>query len=121
MVRVAQRGRHGIAAIRGTRRKKMRGSQKMGRRVLAAVLLALVLCVGAAGAAFAQTDPYSNETPTVKPSLIVRDSDPEPETGSSGILPFTGGDVTVLLLIGLASISLGTLVVQRTRRPLDRR
>jgi hypothetical protein len=73
--------------------------------------------------AFAQTDPYSNDKPIVKPSLITRDADPEPpsvDPGPPTVLPFTGGDVTAFLIVGLMAISAGTLVVHRTRHTGDR-
>lgn len=78
-------------------------------------LMAVAILALGVSLAFAQTDPYSDNEPDVKPTLIIDESEPEVEPAPPGVLPFTGGDVTVFLIGGLAAISVGTLIVKRTR------
>ena len=84
-----------------------------------ALVLATFLALSAASMAWAQSEPYSNDDPVVKPTLIVNDADPGDPPLEKRItcctLPFTGGDVTVYLVFGLVAVSVGTLLVRRTR------
>ena len=106
-------------------------STKLG--ILAAV--AMVFCVLFAGAASAQSDPYGGGKPDVKGTLIGNSQTGEGEEPPSvagtttlpgeepatapavqpGTLPFTGGEVTTFLILGIGAVALGTLVVRKTR------
>ena len=82
-----------------------------------------------AGAAFAQEDPYSGEEPQVLPTRI---ENTQPEAGtpednvagaeaadrqpSSGVLPFTGADITLFLVTGMAALGTGSMVLRRSSR-----
>lgn len=96
------------------------------------------------GQANAQVDPYSSgsptvlptrvdntvspgasptESPTVLPTTITRrpppdDNPPEvlPSVDDSGLLPFTGADLTLFAATGASTIGTGYLLVRRSRR-----
>ena len=108
--------------------------RRRGRYVflLVAVVGAMSL---ASTAAFAQTDPYSGEEPEVLPTTITNDDAPQDEVlderiqnddvadagvsdgqpSSSGVLPFTGADLTLFLMTGLAAIGTGSMIVKRAQ------
>lgn len=101
-------------------RVKIETDRRTGRIVLgtvASLLIAMVILMAGAEPSLAQRDPYGNGGPTVKPTLITNDGEPgEPpleERIGSGTLPFTGGDVTTFLVLGLGAIGVGTLLVRR--------
>jgi hypothetical protein len=91
--------------------------------VVLRMVLGLLLVVGillvTSSSGRAQRDPYSDVEPTVEPRLIISDvsvervpENPEPEPS---VLPFTGGNVTMLLVAGLGAIAIGTVLVRRRR------
>lgn len=103
------------------------------RSVLLIAALLLLTVVGGlvvAGAAGAATntgpkDPYSSPSDSVLPSRITT---PPPRTHSAvpppdqilgkrppNNLPFTGADVTLFVITGVAAIATGTVLVRRTR------
>lgn len=111
----------------------MRKQEKTrARRVLLIAGMLLVTVVGGlvvAGSAGAQTgphDPYSSPSDSVLPSRI---STPPPHRRSvppapgphvlpkrpPSNLPFTGADVTLFVITGLAAIGTGMVLVRRTR------
>lgn len=95
-------------------------NHRRGPRVFVAVL-GLLLVVALAAPALAQNEPYGNGGPTVLPTLITNPSDPvvEPnrEERPPGVLPFTGGDVTLFLVIGLGAISAGVVMLRGRKAP----
>lgn len=107
--------------------------QARARSVLLVAALLLITVVGGlvvAGAAGAATnangpkDPYFTPTDSVLPSRI---STPPPRTHSvvpppndnvlpkPPNLPFTGADLTLFIITGVAAIATGTVLVRRTR------
>ncbi|HEU4480985.1 MAG TPA: LPXTG cell wall anchor domain-containing protein [Actinomycetota bacterium] len=80
---------------------------------LTAVMAVTIL---AGGASAQEEDPYSEETPTVQPTLIIGG---ETETTEPGSLPLTGADLTLFAATGLAAVGTGTLIVRRARRSDD--
>lgn len=106
----------------------------------ALMVASMALAVGVAGA---QEDPYGGGEPIVLPTRIERDDQPsheeppvvlderitqpgadgpqvdasvtEPEA-AAGILPFTGGDLTLFVVLGAALGVVGMTIVRRTRR-----
>ena len=106
--------------------------QARARSVLLVAALLLITVVGGlvvAGAAGAATnagpkDPYFTPTDSVLPSRI---STPPPRTHSvvpppddnilpkPPNLPFTGADLTLFVITGVAAIATGTILVRRTR------
>ena len=113
---------------------------KLNRTILRAIIALSMLAALSLGstAALAQTDPYSGGEPTTAPTLIIDESEPdeevlgtnetrgqtpadgdtaaEAETRASGLLPFTGGDVVLFLLIGTTAIVVGAAIWKRTAR-----
>ena len=114
---------------------------KLNRTILRAMIALSMLAALALGstAALAQTDPYGGGEPTTAPTLIIDESEPdeevlgtnetrgqspggdgdtaaEAETRASGLLPFTGGDVVLFLLIGTTAIVVGAAIWKRTAR-----
>lgn len=99
----------------------------VGRLVLAVVaglLLATAWTFFYGGPAAAQADPYSSETPSVLPTRISDDKDPNIQPDVQGnlaeergdsVLPFTGGDVIMFVVIGAAALGVGFVLVRRTR------
>jgi LPXTG-motif cell wall-anchored protein len=90
--------------------------------LLASVILA---SIGLAGTALAQTSeqPPEDEVkgeviggnqpgpqPGVLPSL-----QPRGEEVAPGVLPITGADLTIFVVVGIAAIALGTAIVRRSR------
>jgi hypothetical protein len=98
------------------------------RSVLLVAALLLITVVGGlvvAGAAGAATndkgprDPYFTPSDSVLPSRI---STPPPRSHTvppfppgDHVLPFTGADVTLFIITGVAAIATGTVLVRRTR------
>lgn len=94
--------------------------QERRRRAGAIAIVALVAFAALTTMAWAQTDPYGNGEPQVKPTLITNPSEPEVETvrqerPATAVLPFTGGDVTLFLAIGLGAISVGVVMLKGRR------
>jgi hypothetical protein len=92
--------------------------------VVAGLLLATAWTFIYANPAAAQADPYSSESPSVLPTRISNDKDPEiqpniqgnpPENRDENVLPFTGGDVVLFAVIGAAALGIGFVLVRRTR------
>lgn len=96
------------------------------------VMAVMLLLLLSAAPAFAQQDPYVEVEPTVLPTLIeqpvTEDGKPVTEDGEDevlgevverpGILPITGGDLTLFVATGAALIGTG-VVVRRVRRRED--
>ena len=102
---------------------RTRTENHAGRIVLgmvASTLIAMVILMAGASPSQAQRDPYGNGGPTVKPTLIVDNSDPgDPPLErriTNGTLPFTGGDVTTFIVLGMSAIVVGTFIVRRHGR-----
>lgn len=120
-------------------------SRAAARLVLAGLTTALVVMVLLSTGATAQvSDPYGNGEPTVLPTRITHEGNPEvpeddpdvlgtrfsdvPDSGEvagaadeqPGILPFTGGEVTVFVVVALGLLASGALIVRRTRTARDR-
>jgi hypothetical protein len=57
--------------------------------------------------------PAAVETPAVTPAA---DTAPAVSTAPSGSLPFTGGDVVGMAVIGFGALALGTLMVLRSKK-----
>jgi LPXTG-motif cell wall-anchored protein len=103
--------------------------ERTGSRSAAVVagLVAIMALGMLTGAAHAQVDPYGNGEPDVLPTIISRGGpdEPRPIVGGDifrsepevegGVLPFTGGDVTVFLVIAFVLVGAGTLIVRRRR------
>ncbi|HYU56509.1 MAG TPA: LPXTG cell wall anchor domain-containing protein [Actinomycetota bacterium] len=81
------------------------------RSIVAITVLVLMLLV--AVPAHAQCDPYSGNCPSTEPP-----SDPgQGGVRARGGLAFTGADVTLFLVAGIAALGLGTILVRRSREP----
>jgi LPXTG-motif cell wall-anchored protein len=86
-------------------------------RLLAASVLACLVVGLFATAALAQEgsgpepDNPGIEGETINPNP----NDLGENEGDGGVLPFTGADITLFVVIGLAAIGTGTLIVRRTR------
>lgn len=88
-------------------------------RVMKTVLasLAVVVLMGIFVPALAAPG-SSDNPPEVQPNVIQKNNDPDPAvlgTAEDSVLPFTGGDVMLILLIGVAAIGTGTLVLRTVR------
>lgn len=118
----------------------MKIERGISRVVIAMSLLAALMFGGTS--AIAQTDPYGNGEPTVAPTLIIDESQPDEVLGttetrggggegpgvgdtaietqarepSGGVLPFTGGDLTLFVLIGAGAIATGAAIQKRAAR-----
>lgn len=103
-------------------RATTRADRNTGRIVLATVaslLIAMVILMAGAKPSLAQRDPYGHGSPTTKPTRIIADSDPgDPPLA---MLPFTGGDVTIFLVLGMSAIGVGTFMVRRHENKKDSR
>ena len=106
----------------------MAKSRKPARFALLAVmgllagLVAAMMLIGTAAAQ--ETDPYSNEGPTVLPTVIQKGQPARPDVTQperqerppdDSALPFTGADLTLFVATGAAAIATGTVLVRRTR------
>ncbi len=88
------------------------------RVVLAA--LTVVALMGFFVPAIAAPGGSSDDPPKVAPNELDRDRDPE-VLGSAedgGVLPFTGGDIALFVLVGVGAMGLGAVTVRvaRSRR-----
>lgn len=103
------------------------------RETAAVVLFALLSLLISASAAAAQEDPYGGGKPSPKPTLIIDEAEPEvlgethtndvggPDVLSEqeepevrgGVLPLTGGNLVLFVVIGGAAIALGTVMYRR--------
>ena len=85
-------------------------------RIMRAVLasLAVVVLMGFFVPALAQTGSNDNP-PNVSPNVIERDGDGGAGVlgSNEGVLPFTGGQVVLFVVIGIAAIGAGTIVLRR--------
>jgi hypothetical protein len=108
---------------------------KKGAAVVLVLVIALIgaLSLGtvAANAQTTECDPYVEDctqprreqrrppNPDVQADLLERGgSQPTGETGGqaeSGTLPFTGADLTLFVVTGVALVGTGTILVRRTR------
>jgi hypothetical protein len=82
-------------------------------RVVKAMLasLAVVVLMGFFAPALAQTG-SSDNAPEVSPNVIEKDQDPGVLGSDEGILPFTGGQIILFVVIGIAAIGAGTMVLR---------
>jgi hypothetical protein len=83
-------------------------------RVVKAMLasLAVVVLMGFFVPALAQTGSGDNP-PEVRPNVIQKDKDPAVlGSENEGILPFTGGQIMLFVVIGIAAIGAGTIVLR---------
>ena len=82
-------------------------------RVAKAMLasLAVVVLMGFFVPAFAQTG-SSDNPPEVRPNVIQKDKDPAVLGSDEGILPFTGGQILLFVVIGIGAIGAGTIVLR---------
>jgi hypothetical protein len=96
-------------------------------RVLGLLALVAALLLVTAGVAAAQTDgtsyPTVSTTPTTDPCVSTSSCGTSAVGGvsvggvsSSRSLPFTGGDVALLTVLGLAAVGSGTAIVLIARR-----
>jgi hypothetical protein len=83
-------------------------------RVAKAMLasLAVVVLMGFFVPALAQTG-SSDNPPEVRPNVIQKDKvDPGVLGSDEGILPFTGGQIVLFVVIGIGAIGAGTIVLR---------
>jgi LPXTG-motif cell wall-anchored protein len=85
----------------------------------AVLILALAIVGSIATAAAAQYPPkvkgnqiQGNEQPTQGPLVLPQQVAPN----ADDTLPFTGADLTLFLVAGLSAVTIGVLVVRRTKR-----
>ena len=111
-------------------------STNVGRVALvmvASLLVAMMWAFLTSSPAQAQAEPYSSQTPEVLPTRITNPPENPPENRNpegneddvgaggeqnrpqSGVLPFTGGDVVLFVVIGAAAVGAGFVLVRRTR------
>ncbi|MFN2595272.1 MAG: LPXTG cell wall anchor domain-containing protein [Actinomycetota bacterium] len=116
----------------------MSASQRRKRRIARGTLALMALCVVGilgsmmlfAGSASAKRicDPYTHKCKTISPTRFttspphhsattttVEPPSPTPTVLHKQVLPFTGADVTLFVLTGLAAIGIGFVIVRRTR------
>lgn len=90
-------------------------------RVVKAVLasLAVVVLMGFFVPALAAPG-SSDDPPDVAPNVIQKGDKTDPavlgSTEDDGVLPFTGGQVMLFVVIGVGAIGAGTLVLRSSRR-----
>jgi hypothetical protein len=82
-------------------------------RVAKAMLasLAVVVLMGFFVPALAQTG-SGDKPPEVRPNVIQKDKDPAVLGSDEGILPFTGGQIVLFVVIGIGAIGAGTIVLR---------
>ena len=88
------------------------------RRLRLVVVTAFVIALlGVSSAAFAQSG-GNVEPPGIGGEQLGRGEAPAPaaERSSEGVLPFTGADLTLFVVIGLGAIGAGTVMMRRTRK-----
>ena len=104
---------------------------KVALVMVASLLVAMMWAFFTSSPAQAQAEPYSSQTPEVLPTRFTNDNpeetrnpdDTDDDVGagneqnrpSSGVLPFTGGDVVLFVVIGAAAVGAGFVLVRRTR------
>jgi LPXTG-motif cell wall-anchored protein len=59
-----------------------------------------------------------NEAPDILDERFPNEPQSRPATSPDN-LPFTGADLTLMVLIGVTTITLGIMLVSRRRRPTD--
>lgn len=121
------------------------GSKTVARLVLGVLTGAIAMSMlFTTGATAQMRDPYGNGEPTVLPTRIENTGSPEEPGGNPteepdvlgeryfdgpgdeqvagsaeepqpGVLPFTGGEVTLFVVAGLALLAVGTVLVRRNR------
>lgn len=79
--------------------------------------LAVVALMGFFVPAFAQEGSGDNP-PNVQPNVIDKDSDVLGTAEDSSVLPFTGAQMTLFVVVGLAAIGLGATAIRvaKTRK-----
>lgn len=86
-------------------------------KALAVAMLASLLLVMVSAAALAQEESGTvrgnTEPPEVQADTV--NQAPAEVQGGANTLPFTGADITLFVIIGVAAIGTGTLIVRRTR------
>lgn len=100
-----------------------------GRRYFSWRTISIVVCavfgfmVLSSVAAIAQQDPYTEIEPTVLPTLIEQEGEPEDEDEVLGevverpsVLPFTGSDLTLFVATGAALVATGTVITRLRKR-----
>lgn len=86
-------------------------------RVMKALMASLVIVVLMGFFVPALAGPGSSDKPPeVRPGVISRSNDPEVLGSTESVLPFTGGQVMLFVLIGVGAIGAGTLVLRSSRR-----
>jgi hypothetical protein len=88
-------------------------------RVMKAMMASLVIVVlmGFFVPALAQQVPGSGDNPPeVQPNVISKTDNPEVLGSTESVLPFTGGQVVLFVLIGVGAIGAGMLVLRSSRR-----
>jgi LPXTG-motif cell wall-anchored protein len=93
------------------------------RRLVAASVLVIGIAAPATAAVAAEGEyPLPNDVtvlgetlkkaPDVAPAAVAA---PAPQTAPTGNLPFTGSDVTGMVIVGLAAVGAGTVLVRRSK------
>ena len=96
----------------------------LSKRVALAVVVVASMAVP--GAAWAQTNDYTEPPPTVSPTVVTPpggNSNPPVVLGNtqtpradSGNLPFTGADIAQMTVVGLSALGAGYVLRRRSRR-----
>jgi hypothetical protein len=82
-------------------------------RVMKALMASLVIVVLMGFFVPALAAPGSgDEPPEVQPNVISRTNDPEVLGTDDAVLPFTGGQIVLFVLIGVGAVGAGTLVLR---------
>jgi hypothetical protein len=89
------------------------------RRLVGTSAVVVATVVVPAGVAAAADYPNGGNPPTNVQGTSTVKAETATRGGSSSTLPFTGGDVAGLALIGAGAAIAGTVMVRRSRRPLD--
>jgi hypothetical protein len=85
-------------------------------RVMKALMASLVIVVLMGFFVPALAGPGSSDKPPeVRPNVISK-TDPKVLGSTESVLPFTGGQVMLFVLIGVGAIGAGTLVLRSSRR-----
>lgn len=88
------------------------------RRLVGPSIVALGVLIPAGVAGAAASDYPSGNTPAVSGAQLSNGSTVKAATRTNpSTLPFTGGDVAGLALIGAGAVLAGTVIVRRSRRP----
>ncbi len=86
------------------------------RRLFACMGTAAVLSLGFASAAHAADYPPTTTSQTVEGSTVATATTVAPAAASTGGLPFTGGNDSALVWVGVAAVGTGTFAAMRFRR-----